>query len=295
MGKIVTIIYGVPAIAFCMTLYIYSGNIVKSLVTLALIITHKRLFDTPKVHKLKIKVLIGEMVTSVVLLMLFAFPSNMATPEPLDYLDSIYFAFATITTIGFGDYSYNSEVVSRNFIWFLAHALMFCFATGSITSIVTSLNGIFTEKTEEQQREGSKKLKHRRTWKESESYDGENRHTDTDYGNKKKSNGKGSKTGGGNDKSPSGTKELLHNNQYFFPEKKKLSRSKSLPTRTKGNTLRDLTCIKHIKPSNAENNFKYSGDNETRHQSTQTENFTEYTPITCVGIENENFSPFKAR
>lgn len=133
-----------------MSVYISAGKLLTSTTKLVILFIESYFFGRKATKHLTAKMIVINMIKTILLWLIYSWlciNSSNFGPNGISYGDALYFGFITITTIGFGDISYSSEVASREFYIFFFHSLVFVFATGAIASVITELNNIGASKT----------------------------------------------------------------------------------------------------------------------------------------------------
>ena len=143
LGKMMTIVYSIPSIALGMSLYLSAGHIVTALTQTSVLLFYNKYMGRKLDKKVfSVHVMVLQTVLTLVVWMIFSVVSMYSSFKPIDrFLDGVYFAFLTISTVGFGDFSYSSEAaLNVSFFLWVLHAILFCVGTGSIASIIGSIN-----------------------------------------------------------------------------------------------------------------------------------------------------------
>jgi len=138
-----TIVYSIPSIALGMSLYLSAGHIVTALTQTSVLLFYNEYMGKKLDKKaFSVHVMVLQTVVTLVVWMVFSVVSMYSSFRPIDrFLDGVYFAFLTISTVGFGDFSYSSEAaLNTNFLLWALHAVLFCVGTGAIASIIGSIN-----------------------------------------------------------------------------------------------------------------------------------------------------------
>ena len=143
LGKIMTIIYAIPTIALGMSLYLSAGHIVTAFTqTTVLLFYNEYLGKKLERKSFSIQVMTVQTILTLMVWMIFSLVSMYSANQEIDrFIDGVYFAFLTISTVGFGDFSYSSErAFNTNPLIWVIHAVLFCVGTGAIASIIGSIN-----------------------------------------------------------------------------------------------------------------------------------------------------------
>ena len=79
----------------------------------------------------------------------------------LTWLECFYYNMATVSTVGFGDYSYNSyEYFTAGMHYVFMSALAFLFSMGTVASVIGEINDMIMEKANKMRKFKSTKRKH---------------------------------------------------------------------------------------------------------------------------------------
>uniref|UniRef100_A0A7M5WXW9 Potassium channel domain-containing protein n=1 Tax=Clytia hemisphaerica TaxID=252671 RepID=A0A7M5WXW9_9CNID len=143
LGKIVTIIYSIPSIALGMSLYLSAGHIVTAFTQTSVLLFYNEYLGRKLEKKtFSVHVMVVQTMLTLIVWIVFSFVSMYSSFTPINrFIDGLYFAFLTISTVGFGDFSYSSEqAFNTNFFVWVIHAVLFCIGTGAIASIIGSIN-----------------------------------------------------------------------------------------------------------------------------------------------------------
>ena len=143
-GKIITMFYAVPGIAVTMTTYSYIGKIFTNLTRLLIIYVEMKLLKRKSVLNINGKMLVCYVCMVPCIILTQSAITNMEITENYRYLDSIYFNFVTLTTIGFGDYDFKMEkYIGQPHLFVLMATLTAC-GMALIASIISSISAVLT-------------------------------------------------------------------------------------------------------------------------------------------------------
>ena len=107
-GKILTIIYSLPAICITIRFYACVGEIFTSLTKIFFLKIELDLLKRTTVNHLERKTLLTLIFLSLLFWFLIVI-ANIPLMKKLDIIDIVYISFITLTTIGFGDYLYSFD------------------------------------------------------------------------------------------------------------------------------------------------------------------------------------------
>ena len=143
-GKIVTMFYAIPGIALNFSTYSYIARALIGLNEMAVIFIEIKLFKRRFIKDINIKVLIVQICMTIGMLCSQAALSHMKETENYGYLDSVYFVYSTLTTIGFGDFHYKFEKYVYKPHLFILSATLNASGLGLIASIVANISTMLT-------------------------------------------------------------------------------------------------------------------------------------------------------
>ena len=139
MGKVLTVIFAIPAISMSTITYIYCGNMVKAIVKITIVSFEVRILKRRVIRKLNLKTFCMQLcVCNAFILMLSGF-SYYSQSMNLSLVDSFYFNMVTLLTIGFGDIVFDLEYMVGNVHVFLMGNIAFIFGLGTLASLIASL------------------------------------------------------------------------------------------------------------------------------------------------------------
>lgn len=154
LGKIVTIIYVLPAISLSTINYLYCGKMVISLLKLVIILVETKLFKHKQIVRFQRKIIIFQFLQTVTCLEIYILFSTNFFMSNLSNLDIIYGIVIAFTTIGFGDIMYDREKFANSeFLTLLIvlqqtlFVLAFAMVASMIAAIIDALSA--TENTKE--------------------------------------------------------------------------------------------------------------------------------------------------
>ena len=145
-GKIILMLYTVVGIPLSIAAYTYAAKFTIAVVSLAIETTESRLFNHKCVRHKQLKVLV---TTLVLLILLVTAATYMTSKDDLDNLsriDSVYFWFCTLSTVGYGDITFQLDRYVQNQPLLLFYILFTCvFGLGLIATIVSSFIQIIVD------------------------------------------------------------------------------------------------------------------------------------------------------
>ena len=145
-GKIVTLFYALPGIAVNFATYTSIAIAIIGLNRIAIIFIEIKLFKQKLVKHINAKTLVCHVFLAIATLCSQAALSSMKETENYRYLDAVYFVFAAITTIGFGDFNYKFEKYIHKPHLFLLSATLNSCGLGLVASIVTTTSEMMSAK-----------------------------------------------------------------------------------------------------------------------------------------------------
>lgn len=160
LGKMVTIIYAFPAIGITMTLNVYMGKFFVDCTSILVILFYTKVLKRTNISKLSLKVFCTQVILAAVLCILYGLSCQWQFPEKFQNFEtSLYFAFTTFSTIGFGDYSLDYEVLfTENFAPYglTIGSLIFYIGLGVMASVLASLGDLIVYKSSKNMKEKKK-------------------------------------------------------------------------------------------------------------------------------------------
>lgn len=126
-----------------MSLYLSAGHIITAFTQTAVLLFYNEYLGRKLDRKsFSMQVMTVQTILTLIVWMIFSLVSMYSAAQEVDrFIDGVYFAFLTISTVGFGDFSYSSErAFNTNPMVWVIHAILFCMGTGAIASIIGSIN-----------------------------------------------------------------------------------------------------------------------------------------------------------
>ena len=138
-----TIIVVLPLIALVMTSYVYAGEVITSLTYITVLQIRQRVFNMYSERHF-----IQQAILFQFNFMIFLWVGLSAVDQHINsnnrtFLDSLYFGMVTISTVGFGDFSWSSEQCYRVGLHFLIFSMIaFVFSMGTFASSITQISSL---------------------------------------------------------------------------------------------------------------------------------------------------------
>ncbi|XP_057302919.1 open rectifier potassium channel protein 1-like [Hydractinia symbiolongicarpus] len=151
IGKFLTIAYAIPGIAIAVTAYAYVGRLINVLTQFSIVYVQLKICGKARVTRLLLKVLLFQTIITVVVILLFASMVSLKQTENLRYIDAVYFAFISFTTIGFGDFNYDFGKYIDKLHLIIPINLLFIVGLGLVVSLVTTATAVFMNDKEEEE------------------------------------------------------------------------------------------------------------------------------------------------
>ncbi|XP_066926372.1 open rectifier potassium channel protein 1-like [Clytia hemisphaerica] len=143
IGKGLTILYAFPTIALGMSLYLSAGHVVTAFTEACVLLFYNNMLNRRLEKKtFSVHVMVVQTFFTFLLWVAFSFVCMYSSYQTVtEYSDAFYIAFLTISTVGFGDFSYSSEKAFRtHFLVWTTHAVLFTISTGAIAYLMSSVN-----------------------------------------------------------------------------------------------------------------------------------------------------------
>ena len=138
--------YTVIGIPLSIAAYTYAAKFTIAVVSLVIESTEARFFNQKRVRHKQLKVLI---ITLIILIIVVTAATYMTSQSDLDNfsrIDSVYFWFCTLSTIGYGDFTFHlNKYVENQPILLLYIAFTCLFGLGLIATIVSSFIQIMVD------------------------------------------------------------------------------------------------------------------------------------------------------
>lgn len=141
LGKIVTMIYALPAIGVTVTMYSYAGKFINTVTKLFFVYLEIHLLKHKRIHNCSAKAFGGQIFFALSsLLILGGLITYTEREMALSFSDSLYYGFITLTTIGFGDIYIPPERLMEEPWVFVIRLLVFFMGMGAVASAITGLS-----------------------------------------------------------------------------------------------------------------------------------------------------------
>jgi len=103
LGRMVTVLYALIAIPCTTATLIYCGRFIVSIIKLVVVVFEGRLLKRNRIQYFQRKFITLQLLTTIGIVMVFAYYNYLVTVTDPNFLTSLYFTFVTVSTIGFGD------------------------------------------------------------------------------------------------------------------------------------------------------------------------------------------------
>ncbi|XP_057297023.1 potassium channel subfamily K member 2-like [Hydractinia symbiolongicarpus] len=143
-GKIVTMIYAIPGIALTAGTYLPAARGLIAMTKYFLIVFEISFLKRKNIKLFPIKVFVIQTCLAILLMLWCSLLSTLKQLEGFSLLNSIYFSFISLTTIGFGDYYYKYERYIKQPWLFFPAMLSFFSGMGMFASVVSSLGDVLS-------------------------------------------------------------------------------------------------------------------------------------------------------
>eukprot|EP00794_Sanderia_malayensis_P013843 gene13843-15289_t len=135
-GKIATIFYAIIGIPLTIVLYTVTADFMEMLVGAIICLVEKRLLKRKTVRNVTSKTLATLVILLIVYLCIVSYINTREDEGNLRAIDSVYYWFQTLTTIGYGDVQ---PVYTHNDFIELIMRVIFAFGMGITASIISAL------------------------------------------------------------------------------------------------------------------------------------------------------------
>ena len=104
LGRMLTILYALISIPCTSATLIYCGRLIVGIIKFLVVTFEGKLLKRKRIHYFQRKFITLQLLATVGSVMLFAYYHNsIVMSDDQNFLTSLYFAFVTVSTIGFGD------------------------------------------------------------------------------------------------------------------------------------------------------------------------------------------------
>ena len=115
LGKGLTIIWGLLSIPMSTISVVFCGRFIASVTKLGIVTFETKILKRQSIHNLCKKLIGIQILLNILSGLIYSVIVNEMIFPDRHFLDSIYFVFVTISTIGFGDLSYDAYKVVKKF------------------------------------------------------------------------------------------------------------------------------------------------------------------------------------
>lgn len=142
LGKIMTMLYAIPAIGVTVTMYSYAGKFINNITKIVLLLLEINLLKHERISHCAIKAFVGQILFSLFSLFILGMLVHHGNYKELSLIDSVYYGFITLTTIGFGDVYIPPEQLLESPVVFVTRLFIFFFGMGAVASVITSFGDL---------------------------------------------------------------------------------------------------------------------------------------------------------
>lgn len=140
LGKIVTMLYTPPGLGLAVGSYIPAGNGLVALTTAFVHMFERKIMKAKEIKCCELKVLLIQTFLSIAVVIGIGAWVTIDDLEDYRFLDGVYYAFITVTTIGFGDFEWKFELYYKKLHLFLFTATFYSIGLGLFASLATSIS-----------------------------------------------------------------------------------------------------------------------------------------------------------
>ena len=139
-GRIVTMFYVIPTIAFTMVMYIHAANVIITIAKITILEFETRVLKRPKVQYPTAKVFGLQILVTALLIVSSACFYRFNNVHEMTFTDSLYFTMTSLTTIGFGDFTLDFTKYLKETYLFIILCFLWFFGMGMVASIIAGLS-----------------------------------------------------------------------------------------------------------------------------------------------------------
>uniref|UniRef100_A0A7M5U2V6 Potassium channel domain-containing protein n=2 Tax=Clytia hemisphaerica TaxID=252671 RepID=A0A7M5U2V6_9CNID len=152
LGKFLTIIYAMFAIPITTASVVFLGRFITAVIKYLIIFFESRVLKRDKITKFQRKVIFIEVLLNIILVLILSLLYKKTILQHQGFLESVYYVLITISTIGFGDVTWDFEYVNNLTQWELLFFLttsgnLFCLAFASLASLISTCVSQGTERS----------------------------------------------------------------------------------------------------------------------------------------------------
>ena len=143
LGKLVTMLYALPTIGLTLVLYAYGADVLLMLSYIGTAKFERRMRSNKNVTVCKYKTSMIQISIALISFFLMTIILIIDGPSDRSTLDSFYLCFISVTTIGFGDITYNSKLhLIKTPWWYLPQLIFFLLTMSIVASALSAISDI---------------------------------------------------------------------------------------------------------------------------------------------------------
>ena len=144
-GRIVTLFYIIPTIAFTMVMYIHAANVIITIAKMAILHFETRVLGRTKVHYATAKVFGLQLTVTTMLVIGSSLFYAYNGIQEMTFLEALYFTITSLTTIGFGDFTLDFGLYLNQIHMFVVLCFLWFFGMGMVASIIAGLSEVVSK------------------------------------------------------------------------------------------------------------------------------------------------------
>lgn len=133
-------LYTPPGLGLAVGSYIPAGNGLVALTTAFVHMFERKIMKAKEIKCCELKVLLIQTFLSIAVVIGIGAWVTIDDLEDYRFLDGVYYAFITVTTIGFGDFEWKFELYYKKLHLFLFTATFYSIGLGLFASLATSIS-----------------------------------------------------------------------------------------------------------------------------------------------------------